>query len=276
MLSFRSGVKRQFWHLWLVILVTSVTQMQAADINQPVIPKMQGNETPIVEQATGINQSTISSDVQTPVIEQAIELTEPMASEMPNNQIPAKPQVPVVDPQLVLKDIGVFAQYGDKAPPSVPARKDSLTFYPCSQCHAHWQTISQPRKLYPVHDVGLNHGQQRFWCLTCHNPNDRDQLTTVQGINVDFNDAWKVCGQCHSARQKDWYYGAHGKRVENWQGDPERYNCTHCHNPHQPPFIKRKPQPKPPIRVGLTPMKYHDREFLPIWERQIPKEKQEH
>jgi hypothetical protein len=49
-----------------------------------------------------------------------------------------------------------FSRYADKAPPSVPPRKESLTFYPCSQCHAYWKTNPEPRVLAPVHDVGLN------------------------------------------------------------------------------------------------------------------------
>ena len=118
-----------------------------------------------------------------------------------------------------------FSGYAEKAPPSVPPRKQSLTFYPCSQCHQYWKTNPQPRVLAPVHDVGLKHGQGRLWCLVCHDPEDRNSLRTVRGTKVDFDQAWRVCGQCHSARQKDWYFGAHGKRVENWQGEAERYNC---------------------------------------------------
>lgn len=164
-----------------------------------------------------------------------------------------------------------FSGYEDKAPPDVPLRKGSLTFFPCSQCHDHWQTKTEPRVLAPVHDVGLKHGGGRLWCLVCHDPKDRDSLRTVRGTKVDFDQAWRVCGQCHSARQKDWYFGAHGKRVEKWQGEAKRYNCTHCHNPHQPPFMHRKAKPPPPVRVGLTAMKPRERHEIPIWQRPIVK-----
>lgn len=173
-----------------------------------------------------------------------------------------------------------FTYYEDGTPPAVPGRKDQLTFYPCSQCHEYWKTNTEPRELAPVHDVGLQHGQGRLWCLVCHDPEDRDSLHTVRGGKVDFNEAWRVCGQCHSSRQKDWYFGAHGKRVYNWQGEPERYNCTHCHNPHRPPFMKRKPQPKPPVRAGLEPMPHKAHKRLTIWERKLArtaaKEEQTH
>jgi hypothetical protein len=160
-----------------------------------------------------------------------------------------------------------FSRYADKAPPSVPPRKESLTFYPCSQCHAYWKTNPEPRVLAPVHDVGLKHGEGRLWCLVCHDPDDRDSLRTVRGTKVDFDQAWRVCGQCHSARQKDWYFGAHGKRVENWKGEAKRYSCTHCHNPHQPSFMQRKPKPPPPVRAGLKPMRHDESHEIPIWQR---------
>ena len=164
-----------------------------------------------------------------------------------------------------------FSQYADQSPPVVPPRKEYLTFYPCSQCHEHWQTDETPRTLAPVHEVSLQHGEGRLWCLTCHDPEDRDHLRTVRDGKVDFDDAWKVCGQCHSNRQKDWYYGAHGKRAYFWKGEKIRYNCTHCHNPHRPPFMHRKPQPKPPVRAGLAEMKHKEKhQSLKVWKRHLP------
>jgi len=162
-----------------------------------------------------------------------------------------------------------FYEHGNRPAPEVVARKDTLTFYPCSQCHKYWKTNPQPRVLAPVHDVGLKHGAGQLWCLVCHDPQDRDSLHTVRGAKVDFDQAYRVCGQCHAARQEDWYFGAHGKRVGNWKGEPERYNCTHCHNPHQPPFMKRKAKPPPPVRAGLQPMHHAQRDEIPIWQRPI-------
>jgi hypothetical protein len=189
--------------------------------------------------------------------------------------------IPQAAPDSITYQPGVepeagFSQYPDTPPPKVPPRKDKLTFYPCSQCHANWQTNEEPRALAPVHEVSLKHGDGRLWCLTCHDPKNRDKLHTVRDGEVDFDEAWKVCGQCHSNRQKDWYYGAHGKRVYDWKGEPTRYNCTHCHNPHRPPFMQRKPQPKPPVRAGLEPMKHEgEHHRLTVWERHASQEEQE-
>lgn len=184
--------------------------------------------------------------------------------------------IPQAAPKSITHQSGIkpekeFAQYANQSPPIVPPRKDLLTFYPCSQCHDNWATNETPRALAPVHEVSLKHGEGRLWCLTCHDPKDRDHLRTVRDGKVDFNESWKVCGQCHSNRQKDWYYGAHGKRAYYWKGEKIRYNCTHCHNPHRPPFMERKAQPKPPVRAGLKPMKKKEKHLsLKLWERHLP------
>lgn len=167
-----------------------------------------------------------------------------------------------------------LSRFADRPPPEVPPRQQNITFYPCSQCHKYWKTNPVPHELAPVHSVGLQHGQKRFWCLTCHDDEDRDQLRTAQDGKVGFDESWRVCGQCHANRQKDWYFGAHGKRVNDWQEAPVRYNCTHCHNPHSPPFGEQKPQPKPPVRAGLEPMKRFISHNPTVWERHEIKNKE--
>ncbi|MEN8177488.1 MAG: cytochrome C [Pseudomonadota bacterium] len=178
-------------------------------------------------------------------------------------QTPAKSNEP--DPSVVEKQ--QLSRFANRPPPEVPRRQHKLTFYPCSQCHKFWKTNPVPHKLAPVHRVGLNHGQNRFWCLTCHDADNRDLLRTEQDGKVGFNKSWRVCGQCHANRQRDWYFGAHGKRANDWSEAPKRYNCTHCHDPHFPPFEQKKPQPKPPVRAGLEPMKNNKAQKPNLWER---------
>jgi len=168
-----------------------------------------------------------------------------------------------------------FVAFPDRAPPAVVPRKDQLAFYPCARCHDNLKTNPEPRVLMPVHEVGLNHGGDRFWCLTCHDAKDRNSLHTLNGTRLDFDEAWRVCGQCHQARMKDWYYGAHGKRYYNWKGEPVRYNCTQCHNPHKPPFMHRKPQPPPPVRAGLTPMPRNQIKEQPVWVKHADRQLEE-
>jgi len=161
----------------------------------------------------------------------------------------------------------VFNGYGQAPAFAVVPQKDSLTFYPCTQCHKAIPPNATPRKLEAPHPAALNHGKGRMWCLDCHQIDDRDSLRTLKGQKVDFNDSHLVCGQCHSNRHKDWYFGAHGKRAVNWKGERELFNCTHCHDPHDPAVKPRKPSKAPPVRAGLEPMQGSDHEAEKVWER---------
>jgi uncharacterized CHY-type Zn-finger protein len=148
-----------------------------------------------------------------------------------------------------------FTGYPGAPPFTVVPRKDKLTFFPCSNCHAVLPPNPEVRKLSGApHPAALNHGNGRIWCLDCHQLKDRDHLHTLSGQSVDFNDAYLVCGQCHANRQKDWFFGAHGKRVANWRGERVIYNCTYCHDPHSPSLKPRAPSRPPPVRAGLKPM----------------------
>jgi hypothetical protein len=151
---------------------------------------------------------------------------------------------------------------------SVVPRKQHLALFPCSQCHKVLPLNTQPRKLVNApHPAALDHGKGRMWCLDCHQGNDRDALHTVGGAKVDFDQSYLVCGQCHSARQRDWFFGAHGKRVAGWKGEREIYSCTHCHDPHSPTLKPRAPSAPPPLRAGLAPMT-REREPTPMpWQR---------
>lgn len=163
-----------------------------------------------------------------------------------------------------------FEGYSAATPFSVVARKDSLQFFPCAQCHAHMQPNPEPRKLVSApHPAALDHGGGRMWCVDCHSLEDRNHLKTIRDELVDFNDSYLVCGQCHADRQKDWYFGGHGKRAANWRGDREIYSCTHCHDPHSPGLKPRAPSDPPPVRAGLLPMPDAERHHSEIWQRYL-------
>jgi hypothetical protein len=147
-----------------------------------------------------------------------------------------------------------FHSYPDAPAFTVVPRQEQVANFPCENCHGLMPPNPEPRLLYSPHTATLEHGSGRIWCLDCHDAENRDVLRTLAGDTPSFDEAYLLCGQCHYQPQKDWYYGAHGKRVGNWQGDRELYNCTHCHNPHAPAVRPRAPEPPPPIRRGLTPM----------------------
>ncbi len=145
-----------------------------------------------------------------------------------------------------------FAGYPGAPAFKVVPRHEKLVFYPCSACHSVLPPNPQPRKLVTPHPAALQHGNGRIWCLDCHDLKDRDHLHTLSGTKVEFDDAYLVCGQCHFNRQKDWYFGAHGKRVGNWRGERVIYGCPECHDPHDPKLKPRAPGPPPPVRAGLS------------------------
>ena len=123
--------------------------------------------------------------------------------------------------------------------------------FPCSQCHAHMQPPNtRHRVLTEYHtDIVLHHAEGQRWCTDCHNPNNRDKLRLVSGELIDFTESYRLCGQCHGDKLRDWKVGVHGKRTGDWNGDKQYLLCVHCHNPHDPKFKPLKPMP-PPERPG--------------------------
>lgn len=160
-----------------------------------------------------------------------------------------------------------FPGFPDAPPFEVVARRDDLFFYPCDQCHEFMEASDEVRELDAPHDVELEHGNGRMWCIQCHSMVDRNTLWTLLREPVDLDEAYIVCGGCHANRQKDWYFGAHGKRVGGWRGERVLYNCTHCHDPHSPSIQPRKPAPMPPVRSGLERQDGDTHEVRQIWER---------
>jgi len=167
-----------------------------------------------------------------------------------------------------------FEGYPDAPEFDVVPRKDDLFFYPCGQCHEAMEPDPEIRTLNTMHDAEIEHGRGRIWCMSCHNLEDRNYLNTLLKELVDFDEAHLVCGGCHANRHKDWYFGAHGKRVANWQGERTLYNCTHCHNPHSPAIEARAPKPAPPVRAGLELEQGTKHHKSSIWDKQEEHEEQ--
>ncbi len=104
------------------------------------------------------------------------------------------------------------------------------------------------RELEEMHtDIVLRHAEEQRWCLDCHNLEDRDKLRLVSGELIDFTESYRLCGQCHGDKYRDWRVGVHGKRTGYWNGEKQYLLCAHCHNPHSPRFKPLKPMP-PPVR----------------------------
>ena len=168
-----------------------------------------------------------------------------------------------------------FSGYAGAPDVTVVSRKSELFFYPCDQCHAVMEPDPAIRQLNVMHVAEIDHGMGRIWCLSCHDLDERNMLRTLLGNRVDFDEAYLVCGGCHANRHKDWSFGVHGKRVENWQGERTVYGCTHCHDPHGPAIAPRAPSPAPNPRAGLELKEGEIHREMPVWERERQEEHEE-
>lgn len=122
----------------------------------------------------------------------------------------------------------------------------SEDIFPCSDCHADMEVNRERRELEDEHlDIVLDHAEGQRWCLDCHNPEDRDTLRLASGEVVPFTESYRLCGQCHGDKFRDWKVGVHGKRTGYWNGEKQYLLCASCHNPHSPGFKQLKPMPAP-------------------------------
>ncbi len=119
--------------------------------------------------------------------------------------------------------------------------------FPCSDCHDGTDVDTTRRELDDHADIVFEHDAKNRWCLDCHDATDRDRLHLADGTLVEFTESYRLCGQCHGPKLRDWKAGAHGKRTGLWSGRKEYQLCVHCHDPHTPGFKPMEPLP-PPVR----------------------------
>ncbi|MGW8314730.1 MAG: hypothetical protein ACWGNV_03950 [Bacteroidales bacterium] len=128
----------------------------------------------------------------------------------------------------------------------IPVEPTTLYYFPCNDCHSDLEPNTQRRELVDMHDdILFDHDSENRWCLACHDANQRDSLRLADGRLLGFNESFKLCGQCHGPKYRDWRLGIHGKRTGEWNGTKQYYLCVHCHDPHSPRFKSLKPMPPP-------------------------------
>jgi hypothetical protein len=133
-------------------------------------------------------------------------------------------------------------QFAVPKPPFTPG------IFPCSDCHKEIKPNPTRRELKDEHtDIVLNHAQGQRWCLDCHDTANRDKLRLASGERIPHEESYRLCGQCHGDKYRDWKAGVHGKRAGMWNGEKQYLLCVHCHNPHDPAFKPLQPMP-PPVR----------------------------
>lgn len=131
----------------------------------------------------------------------------------------------------------------------VPPPPFSPGAFPCSDCHEpDIPTNTKRRPMRKAHkDVVLLHDEENRWCLDCHDTADRDKLHLANGELIEFTESYRLCGQCHGDKYRDWRAGVHGRRSGQWNGHKTYLLCVHCHNSHAPAFQPLPPKP-PPVR----------------------------
>ena len=129
----------------------------------------------------------------------------------------------------------------------VPPPPFSEGVFPCSDCHDPTLPVNTKRReLSMAHqEIKLQHDVEHRWCLDCHSAADRDKLHLASGELIEFTESYKLCGQCHGDKYRDWRAGVHGRRSGNWDGHKTYLLCVNCHNAHSPAFKPLKPLPPP-------------------------------
>jgi hypothetical protein len=149
----------------------------------------------------------------------------------------------------LLLAVGAWAEEARKAaPPPATKRPEPLVqaqtppfsdgIFPCTSCHADLPRDGKRRELV-FHDEQqgvFDHDAEHRWCLDCHDLQNRDALRLASGDAVPFTESYRLCGQCHGDKYRDWRAGVHGKRVGHWNGEKTYFLCVNCHNPHTPRF----------------------------------------
>jgi hypothetical protein len=133
-------------------------------------------------------------------------------------------------------------------------RKPDLTQYPCSSCHMGRDLALGVDRIADAHqDIRAGHPSETIaLCGTCHAPADVELLRLLSGETITIDHTYRLCAQCHFEQLDAWAAGAHGKRLDGWQGRRVVMGCADCHDPHDPSVEPRIPYPGPRIlRPGL-------------------------
>jgi len=136
----------------------------------------------------------------------------------------------------------------------VPPPPFSEGIFPCSDCHDPDIPVNTKRRpMRAAHEeIVLDHDEEHRWCLDCHDTEDRDRLHLASGELVEFEESYRLCGQCHGDKYRDWRAGIHGRRRGSWDGHKTYLLCVNCHDSHSPRFKPIRPEPAP-IAPRRTP-----------------------
>jgi hypothetical protein len=123
-----------------------------------------------------------------------------------------------------------------------------ISQYPCSACHVDGDVKADIDRVADAHhDIQPLHPHETgASCTGCHAPDNVELLVLGSGERATLDHAYRLCAQCHSPQVTDWAAGAHGKRLDGWQGRRVVMGCADCHDPHRPALDRRIPF-RPPL-----------------------------
>lgn len=132
---------------------------------------------------------------------------------------------------------------------SARERAADLGQYPCTSCHLGRGNVLRDARKPDAHEnlKAVHPVQLAGTCSTCHSPANVEQLTLKNGERVSLDHTYRLCAQCHFQQVERWAGGAHGKRLDGWQGKRVVMGCSDCHDPHKPTIDPRTPFRAPHI-----------------------------
>lgn len=133
------------------------------------------------------------------------------------------------------RESGHARRFGSITRP-IALRTRSLGQNPCTSCHLGRKVVMADKRIADAHqNVRPEHPEQTgALCSTCHATDNVELLTLLSGERATLDESYRLCAQCHFTQVEEWAAGAHGKRLDGWQGQRVLMICTDCHDPHRP------------------------------------------
>lgn len=132
---------------------------------------------------------------------------------------------------------------------SLRMRAPDLGQYPCTSCHLGRAMVLAERRVAGTHEniKAVHPVQTGGACSTCHSAANVELLALKSGERATLDHTYRLCAQCHFSQANAWAAGAHGKRLDGWQGRRVLMGCADCHDPHRPAIEPRIPFRGPQI-----------------------------
>jgi len=129
-------------------------------------------------------------------------------------------------------------------------RAPNVGQFPCTSCHLGRAMVLADKRVGDAHQniESVHPVQAGGVCSTCHAPDNVELLTLKSGERATLDHAYRLCAQCHFSQADAWAGGAHGKRLDGWQGRRVLMGCADCHDPHKPALEPRIPFRAPQLK----------------------------